>query len=135
MRSDTDARIGIIGGSGFYGMDGLTNAEELRVTTPFGDPSDAILVGTLEGKRVAFLARHGRGHRISPTFLNVRANIFALKTLGVKAVLSFSAVGSLREHIAPGSFVVPDQLFDHTKRRVSSFFGDGLVAHVSFDPP
>ena len=128
-------RIGVIGGSGFYGMDGLTDVEERLIDTPFGNPSDAIVTGRLAGRDVAFLARHGRGHHTSPTFLNVRANIFALKTLGVDAILSFSAVGSLREHIEPTSFVVPTQIYDHTKGRASSFFGEGLVAHVSFAEP
>ncbi len=128
-------RVAVIGGSGFYDMDGLTDVEEREVDTPFGTPSDAIVTGKLAGRDVAFLARHGRGHHTSPTFLNVRANIFALKTLGVEAVLSFSAVGSLREHLDPTDFVVPTQIFDHTKGRASSFFGEGLVAHVSFAEP
>ncbi|GIX07596.1 MAG: S-methyl-5'-thioadenosine phosphorylase [Candidatus Poribacteria bacterium] len=127
--------IGIIGGSGFYQIEGLEEVEDRAVETPFGPPSDAIRLGTLEGRRVAFLARHGRGHRIPPSRLNVRANIYALKTLGVDAILSVSAVGSLREHIHPRSFVVPDQLFDHTKGRASTFFDEGLVAHVSFADP
>ena len=120
-------RVAVIGGSGFYDMDGLTDVEEREVDTPFGTPSDAIVTGKLAGRDVAFLARHGRGHHTSPTFLNVRANIFALKTLGVEAVLSFSAVGSLREHLDPTDFVVPTQIFDHTKGRASSFFGEGLA--------
>jgi 5'-methylthioadenosine phosphorylase len=127
--------IGIIGGSGLYSMAGLTDTREIRVKTPFGDPSDAIVAGTLEGRRVAFLARHGRGHRISPTEINFRANIYALKTLGVERIISVSAVGSLREDVAPLDFVVPDQFFDRTKSRVSTFFGGGIVAHVSFDKP
>lgn len=131
----SEVRIAVIGGSGFYQMEGLTDIEEVSLTTPFGAPSDALVLGTLEGERVAFLPRHGRGHRISPSFLNVRANVFALKTLGVETVFSFSAVGSLREAIEPTSFVVPNQLFDHTKGRTSSFFGEGLVAHVSMAEP
>lgn len=131
----SEVRLAVIGGSGFYQMEGLSKVEEMTVTTPFGAPSDALILGTLDGERIAFLPRHGRGHRISPSFLNVRANLFALKTLGVEVVFSFSAVGSLREHIEPPSFVVPDQLFDHTKARTNSFFGDGLVAHVSMAEP
>lgn len=127
--------IGIIGGSGLYSMAGLTDTRESRVKTPFGDPSDAIITGTLEGRRVAFLARHGRGHRISPSEINFRANIFALKTLGVERIISVSAVGSLREDVAPLDFVVPDQFFDRTRTRISTFFGDGVVAHISFDKP
>jgi 5'-methylthioadenosine phosphorylase len=128
-------RIGIIGGSGLYQMEGLTDVEDRRVPTPFGDPSDALLVGTLEGVRVAFVARHGRGHRITPGEVNYRANIFALKSLGVEHVISVSACGSLREHLHPGEVVVPDQLFDFTKKRTNSFFGQGLVAHVSVPTP
>jgi 5'-methylthioadenosine phosphorylase len=129
------AGIGIIGGSGLYSMSGLTEAHEIRVRTPFGEPSDAIVLGTLEGKRVAFLARHGRGHRILPGEINYRANIYAIKELGVERVISVSAVGSLQEDLRPGEFLVPDQFFDRTKQRVSTFFGDGLVAHVAFDKP
>jgi 5'-methylthioadenosine phosphorylase len=128
-------RVGIIGGSGLYQMEGLTDVEQRRISTPFGDPSDALLVGTLEGVRVAFLARHGRGHRIMPTDVNYRANIFALKCLGVERIISVSACGSLREHLHPGEVVVPDQLFDFTKRRVVTFFGAGLVAHVGVADP
>ncbi len=127
--------IGIIGGSGLYKMKGLSDVEELHVTTPFGEPSDALLVGTLEGARVAFLARHGRGHRITPGEVNYRANIFALKSLGVERIISVSACGSLREHLHPGEVVVPDQLFDFTRRRVNTFFGDGLVAHIGTADP
>jgi len=127
--------IGVIGGSGFYQMEGLTDVEEVDVDTPFGPPSDALILGTLAGRRLAFLPRHGRGHRISPTYLNVPANIFALKTLGVEVVFSFSAVGSLREHLEPTSFVVPDQLYDHTKNRVTSFFGEDVVVHVGLAEP
>jgi 5'-methylthioadenosine phosphorylase len=129
------AEIGIIGGSGLYSMDGLTSAREVKVKTPFGDPSDAVVLGTLEGKRVAFLARHGRGHRILPSEINFRANIYAMKLLGVQRVISVSAVGSLKEDLRPGEFLVADQFVDRTKLRVSTFFGRGLVAHVAFDKP
>src|SRR5215813_4773435 len=127
--------IGIIGGSGLYSMQGLTDTREIRVKTPFGDPSDAIVTGTLEGKRVAFLARHGRGHRILPSEINFRANIYAMKLLGVERIISVSAVGSLQEDLRPGEFLVPDQFFDRTSKRISTFFGGGLVAHVAFDKP
>ena len=127
--------IGIIGGSGLYHMEGLSNVEEFAVGTPFGEPSDSIRVGTIEGVRVAFLARHGRGHRLMPTEVNYRANIFALKTLGVEQVIAVSACGSLRETMHPGEIVIPDQLFDFTKRREYSFFGDGLVAHIGTAEP
>ena len=127
--------LGIIGGSGLYAMQGLSGARELRVKTPYGDPSDAFVVGNLEGHRVAFLARHGRGHRILPSEINYRANIYAMKTLGVERILSVSAVGSLREDLHPREFLIPDQFFDRTHRRIATFFGDGLVAHVGFDKP
>ena len=133
--SAAQANIGIIGGSGLYSMSGLTNTRELRVKTPFGDPSDVIVVGTLEGKRVAFLARHGRGHRILPSEINYRANIYAMKLLGAERIISVSAVGSLKEDLRPGEFLVPDQFFDRTKNRASTFFGDGLVAHIAFAHP
>jgi len=129
------ATIGIIGGSGLYAMKGLTETKEIRLKTPFGDPSEAIVTGLLEGKRVAFLARHGRGHRILPTEINFRANIYALKLLGVDRIISVSAVGSLKEELAPGEFLVADQFVDRTKNRISTFFGAGLVAHVTFDKP
>ena len=129
------ATIGIIGGSGLYSMAGLKETREIRVKTPFGEPSDAIALGTLEGKRVAFLARHGRGHRILPSEINFRANICAMKQLGVERVISVSAVGSLQEDLRPGEFLVADQFVDRTKNRVSTFFGGGLVAHVTFDKP
>src|SRR5215470_5015189 len=129
------ATIGVIGGSGLYSMQGLGDTREIRVKTPFGDPSDAIVVGTLEGKRVAFLARHGRGHRILPGEINYRANIYAMKLLGVERIISVSAVGSLKEDLQPGEFLVPDQFFDRTKNRASTFFGDGMVAHVAFAQP
>src|SRR5690348_11835863 len=132
---EATATIGIIGGSGLYSMDGLRDAREIRVKTPFGEPSDAIVVGALEGKRVAFLARHGRGHRILPSEINFRANICAMKQLGVERIISASAVGSLQEDLRPGEFLVADQFVDRTKNRVSTFFGGGLVAHVAFDKP
>src|SRR5438445_2950059 len=134
-KSAARATIGIIGGSGLYAMGGLSEAREIRVKTPFGEPSDGIVLGTLEGKRVAFLARHGRGHRILPSELNFRANIYAMKLLGVQRIISVSAVGSLQEDLRPGEFLVPDQFFDSTKGRISTFFGNGLVAHVAFDKP
>ncbi len=134
-RANTRAEIGIIGGSGLYSMNGLTNTREINVKTPFGEPSDAIVLGMLEGKRVAFLARHGRGHRILPSEINFRANVYAMKLLGVERIVSVSAVGSLMEELQPGEFLVPDQFVDRTKNRVSTFFGDGLVAHVGFDKP
>jgi len=133
--TDDPIRIGIIGGSGLYQMEGLSEVEERPVSTPFGDPSDAVTVGTLEGVRVAFLARHGRGHRIMPTEVNYRANILALKSLGVEQVISISACGSLREHLPPGAIVIPDQVFDFTKGRANTFFGDGLVVHVGTADP
>lgn len=130
--------LGVIGGSGLYNMAGLTDVQEHDLVTPFGKPSDPIVVGTLPGAgtpRVAFLARHGRGHRLTPTEVNYRANIYALKMLGVQRVVSVSACGSLREDYAPGHIVIPDQLFDQTRGRERSFFGGGLVAHVgSADP-
>jgi 5'-methylthioadenosine phosphorylase len=129
------AEIGVVGGSGLYAMSGLSGVREVRIKTPFGDPSDAIAVGTVEGKRVAFLARHGRGHRILPTELNFRANIYAMKLLGVQRIISVSAVGSLQEDLRPGEFLVVDQFFDATKGRKSTFFGNGVVAHVTFDKP
>src|SRR5499427_4927570 len=129
------ATIGVIGGSGLYSMQGLTNTREIRVKTPFGEPSDAFVLGTLEGKRVAFLARHARGHRILPTEINYRANIYAMKLLGVERIISVSAVGSLKEDLRPGEFLVADQFVDRTKHRVSTFFGNGLVAHLTFDKP
>jgi 5'-methylthioadenosine phosphorylase len=128
-------KIGIVGGSGLYHMAGLTDTREVRVKTPFGDPSDAIVIGTLEGKRVAFLARHGRGHIYSPSEINYRANICAMKMLGVERIISVSAVGSLRDDLPPMDFVVPDQFFDRTKGRAATFFGGGIVAHVGFDKP
>ncbi|NNF99413.1 MAG: S-methyl-5'-thioadenosine phosphorylase [Desulfobacteraceae bacterium] len=127
--------IGIIGGSGVYDMEQLSDVEEVTLKTPFGNPSDSYLVGTLENQRVAFLPRHGRGHRILPTELNYRANIFGFKLLGVTHILSVTAVGSLREDIHPLDIVVPDQFMDRTRQRASTFFGDGLVAHIAFADP
>ena len=127
--------IGIIGGSGLYAMPGFTAHEERVIETPWGMPSDPYVVGQLAGKQVAFLARHGRGHRQSPSELNFRANIYGFKLLGVDRILSLSAVGSLKEEHAPLKFVIPDQFFDRTRGRVSTFFGEGLVAHISFAEP
>jgi len=129
------AQIGIIGGSGLYDMAGVTEREEVKVATPFGEPSAPYVLGTLRGKRVAFLARHGGGHRVSPSELNFRANIFGMKALGVEFILSASAVGSLKEEYKPADIVIPDQFFDRTKGRPSSFFGRGLVGHVGFAHP
>jgi len=137
MTSVPKVRIGIIGGSGLYQMHELTDVEEVVVDTPFGNPSDAFIIGTLEGEKVAFLPRHGRGHRFTPTEVPFRANIYAMKLLGVQRILSASAVGSLQEKYAPLDMVIPDQFFDRTRARVreSSFFGEGIVAHVSFAHP
>jgi 5'-methylthioadenosine phosphorylase len=128
--------LGVIGGSGLYAMPGLTDIEERAITTPFGDPSDAVIIGTLRGKRVAFLPRHGRGHRFNPSEVNYRANIYALKSLGITHVLSVSACGSLREQMKPRDIVVPSQLFDNTKgRRAATFYDNGVVGHVSVGNP
>jgi 5'-methylthioadenosine phosphorylase len=129
------AEIGIIGGSGLYSMPGFTGVQEVRQQTPFGDPSDAYVLGTLEGRKVAFLARHARGHRILPSELNFRANIYGFKQLGVERIISISAVGSLKEEHKPLDFVLPDQFFDRTRHRVDTFFGDGIVAHIAFSDP
>ena len=130
------ARVGVIGGSGLYQMEGLTEIEEVALNTPFGPPSDRIVIGTLEGIRIAFLPRHGRGHRLSPSEVPSRANIYALKSLGVEHIISVSACGSLREDIAPLDVVIPDQIFDRTKGiRPATFFGEGLVVHISFADP
>ena len=129
------AEIGIVGGSGLYSMPGLSDVREVKVETPFGSPSDAYVLGTLEGQKVAFLARHGRGHRLLPTELNFRANVYGFKTLGVERILSMSAVGSLKEEHKPLDFVIPDQFFDRTRHRVDTFFGDGIVAHIGFADP
>lgn len=130
-----EIRIGIIGGSGLYKMDALKNIEEVQVQTPFGPPSDALILGTLEGTRVAFLARHGRNHTLLPSELPFRANIYAMKQLGVEYLISASAVGSLKEEVKPLDLVVPDQFIDRTKNRVSTFFGEGIVAHIAFGDP
>ena len=127
--------IGIIGGSGFYQMEGLSGVENIEIDTPFGKPSSSLTVGTVEGQRIAFLPRHGDGHLLLPSEINVRANIYALKSIGVKWLISVSAVGSLKEEIEPRNFVIPNQLYDHTKNRTSTFFGEGMVAHVSFAQP
>lgn len=129
------AKIGIIGGSGLYKMEALTDVEEVQIKTPFGDPSDALIVGSLEGERVAFLARHGRNHHLIPSELPFRANIYAMKSLGVEYLISASAVGSLKEEAKPLDMVVPDQFIDRTKNRVSTFFGNGIVAHIGFGDP
>ncbi len=131
----TEARIGIIGGSGLYKMDALKDIEEVKVDTPFGSPSDAVILGTLDGTRVAFLARHGRNHTFLPSELPFRANIYAMKQLGVEYLISASAVGSLKAEAKPLDMVVPDQFIDRTKNRVSTFFGEGIVAHIAFGDP
>jgi len=129
------ARVGIIGGSGLYEIEGLRSVRSFGVKTPFGKPSGDYLVGQLEGVSVAFLARHGRGHRIAPSEINFRANIYGMKSLGVERILSVSAVGSMKEKIRPGNMVIPDQFYDNTRCRTSTFFGGGVVAHVSFADP
>lgn len=134
-RADNRASIGLLGGSGLYEIEGLKDVREIRVKTPFGSPSDAVILGTLEGSAVAFLSRHGRGHRLNPSEINYRANIYALKSLGVSRVISVSAVGSMKEAIRPGEIVFPDQFIDLTKRRASTFFEGGMVAHVAFGQP
>ena len=131
----SQAEIGIIGGSGLYSMPGLSDVREVRQETPFGEPSDPYFLGTLEGRKVAFLARHGRGHRILPTELNFRANIYGFKQLGVGRIVSVSAVGSLKEEHKPLDFMIPDQFFDRTRHRVDTFFGNGIVAHIAFADP
>ncbi len=127
--------IGVIGGSGLYEIEGLSQVKKVKVATPFGRPSDDFIIGTLFNKRVAFLPRHGRGHRVMPSDINYRANIFGMKKLGVERIISVSAVGSMREEIRPGDIVIPDQFYDHTKHRRSTFFGDGIVAHVGMADP
>lgn len=128
--------IGVIGGSGLYEIDGLTDIEEVKVETPFGDPSDLYITGMLDGVKLVFLPRHGRGHRFLPSEVNYRANIFGMKKLGVERIISVSAVGSMREEIVPGHIVIPDQFFDRTQgKRASTFFGDGIVGHVQFADP
>ncbi len=137
MTPKSDRTLGIIGGSGLYDLESLLDREELRLTTPFGDPSDALITGTLHGVRMAFLPRHGRGHRLAPHELPFRANIHAMKQLGMECVLGTSAVGSMQEHIKPGDFVLVDQFLDRTRGRTeeSTFFGDGCAAHVHFADP
>jgi len=132
---EPQAEIGIIGGSGLYAMDGLERIRETRPSTPFGRPSDALILGVVDGMRVAFLSRHGRGHRIGPSAINYRANIYALKSVGVTRVVSVSAVGSMKEALRPGHVVLPDQFVDQTKCRPSTFFDEGIVAHVAFADP
>jgi 5'-methylthioadenosine phosphorylase len=127
--------VGVIGGSGLYEMEGLEQVETLSLTTPFGAPSDSFIVGRLEGVKVAFLPRHGKGHRISPSSLNFRANIYGMKMLGVQSIIAVSAVGSMKESIHPGHMVIPDQFIDRTTGRISTFFNDGIVGHVSFADP
>ncbi|TLY18204.1 MAG: S-methyl-5'-thioadenosine phosphorylase [Nitrospirae bacterium] len=134
-RGQAQAEIGIIGGSGLYDLQGLERVREVRPSTPFGQPSDALVLGTVDGVRVAFLARHGRGHRIGPSEINYRANIYALKSVGVTRVVSVSAVGSMKETVRPGEVVLPDQFVDLTKRRIGTFFEQGIVAHVAFAEP
>ncbi|MGB7643279.1 MAG: S-methyl-5'-thioadenosine phosphorylase, partial [Terriglobales bacterium] len=129
------AEIGIIGGSGLYHMPGFSDAHEVRQQTPFGDPSDAYILGTLAGRKVAFLARHARGHTLLPGELNFRANIYGFKQLGVDRIISVSAVGSLKDEHRPLDFVIPDQFFDRTRHRVDTFFGNGIVAHIGFGDP
>jgi 5'-methylthioadenosine phosphorylase len=129
------AEIGIIGGTGLYQMPGINKLKKVRVATPFGKPSDAYFLGSLEGRKVAFLARHGRGHVISPSELNFRANIYGFKKLGIERIISISAVGSLREDYRPMDMAIPAQFFDRTRQRISTFFGSGLVAHIGFDTP
>ncbi|HVM91928.1 MAG TPA: S-methyl-5'-thioadenosine phosphorylase [Terriglobales bacterium] len=131
----SQAEIGIIGGSGLYHMPGFSDVRELRQQTPFGDPSDAYVLGTLAGRKVAFLSRHARGHKLLPSELNFRANIYGFKQLGVERIVSVSAVGSLKEEHKPLDFVIPDQFFDRTRHRIDTFFGDGIVAHIGFGDP
>lgn len=131
----TRASVGVLGGSGLYEMEALKDVRQIRIRTPFGSPSDAVMLGTLDGVRLAFLSRHGRGHRLNPSEINYRANIYALKSLGVSRVISVSAVGSMKEAIRPGEMVFPDQFIDVTKRRASTFFEGGMVAHVAFGQP
>jgi 5'-methylthioadenosine phosphorylase len=131
----SEVKLAVIGGSGVYDIETLTDIEERHISTPFGDPSDSIVIGTLSGKRIAFLPRHGRGHRLTPTEVPYRANIWALKSLGVERIISISACGSMKEKYAPRHIVIPDQIYDNTKRREYSFFGDGLVAHIGIADP
>jgi 5'-methylthioadenosine phosphorylase len=130
-----EVKLAVVGGSGVYDMEALTDVEERHIATPFGDPSDSIVIGTLSGKRIAFLPRHGRGHRLTPTEVPYRANIWALKSLGVERIISISACGSMKPEYAPRHIVIPDQIYDNTKKRDYSFFGDGLVAHIGIADP
>ncbi len=130
-----EAKIGVIGGSGFYNIPGIEDVKEVSVDTPFGKPSDALTIGTLDGVDVAFLPRHGRGHTITPGELNSRANVYALKSLGVERIIAVTACGSFKEELRPGDLLIPDQIIDRTKGRTSSFFGGGIVGHVLFDEP
>jgi 5'-methylthioadenosine phosphorylase len=134
-RTSPEPAVGVIGGSGLYEMEGIEDIRWVKVKTPFGDPSDAYCTGRFGGRRVIFLPRHGRGHKLMPSELNYRANIYGMKSLGALTLLSISAVGSMKEDIHPLELVVPDQFYDHTKRRVTSFFGDGIVAHVGMAHP
>ena len=131
----SEVTLAVIGGSGVYDIEALTDIEERHISTPFGDPSDSIVIGTLSGKRIAFLPRHGRGHRLTPSEVPYRANIWALKSLGVERIISISACGSMKDRYAPRHIVIPDQVYDNTKRRDYSFFGDGLVAHIGIAEP
>ncbi len=130
-----EAKIGVIGGTGLYDIEGLTDITEVNIDTPFGKPSDTITIGTLEGQRVAFLPRHGRGHTISPTEIPQRANIYALKSLGVEHIIAINSVGSFKLEVKPGDLLIPDQLIDRTRQRINTFFGDGIVAHIQFAEP
>lgn len=131
----SERMVGVIGGSGLYEMEGLEEVREVSVKTPFGDPSDALMTGRLEGVKIAFLPRHGKGHRIQPSSLNFRANIYAMKKLGVQWIIGVSAVGSMKEHIHPGDMIIPDQFIDRTVGRPSTFFSDGVVCHIGFADP
>ena len=131
----SEVKLAVIGGSGVYDMEALTDIEERQIVTPFGDPSDTLVIGTLSGQRIAFLPRHGRGHRLTPSEVPYRANIWALKSLGVERIISISACGSMKTKYEPRHIVLPDQIYDNTKGRDYSFFGDGLVAHLSFAEP
>ena len=131
----TDIALAFIGGSGLYDMSGLSNREEIEINTPFGKPSSTIMTGMLSDQKVAFLARHGKGHTISPSEINYRANIYALKTLGINRIVSISAVGSLQNQLAPGNIVIPDGLFDNTRKRINTFFNNGMVAHIGVANP
>ncbi|MEN8613793.1 S-methyl-5'-thioadenosine phosphorylase [Dehalogenimonas sp. THU2] len=133
--ADNRVKIAIIGGTGLYDIEGLTGIEEVNVDTPYGPPSDTIVIGTLNGIRVAFLPRHGKGHRLMPTEIPVRANIWALKSLGVEHIIAINSVGSFKREVAPGHLLIPDQLIDRTSRRENTFFGDGVVAHIGFAEP